>query len=112
MDDVVGSMSDDLKHLAQGPQSHARRFLAFNNGYKFQTLARENGLQTQNSRVFMTSTTNCVSNCQDANKEDIEIPYYRKLIDIIELNYNGRFMTLFRCMWPDTTTDRGFRKDA
>ena len=113
MDDVISSVSNELKHLAQGPQSQARRFSAFNvNGYKYRTVAREEGLKTQNSGVFMTSTTNCVSSHQDANGEDADLPYYGKLLDIIELNYYGKFVTLFKCMWADTTSNRGLRKDA
>jgi len=39
------------------------------------------------------------------------LAYYRKLEDIIELNYYGRFkVTLFKCKWADTTRDKGFRK--
>ena len=68
MDDVATTVSNDLKQLAQGPLQNARRFSAFNvNGYKFRTITRENGLKTQNSGVFMTSTTNCVSSHRDVN---------------------------------------------
>ena len=59
----------------------------------------------------MTSTTKCASSHQNANGEDVESPYYRKLIDIIKLNYYGKFVTLFKCMQADTTTDKRFRKD-
>ena len=113
MEDVVDTMSDDLKQLAQGLLPNAMKFSAFNiNGYKFRTLARENGLKTQNSGIFMTSTTRCISSHHDVNGRDADLPYYGKLIDIIELNYYGKFVTLFKCMWADTTNDRGFRKDA
>ena len=62
MEDVVDTVSDDLKQLAQGPLPNARKFSAFNiNGYKFRTLARENGLKTQNFGIFMTSMINFVS---------------------------------------------------
>ena len=60
----------------------------------------------------MTSTTKCVSSLQDVNGEDVDLPYYGKLVDIIELNYSGRFVTLFKCNWADTTSNRGFLKDV
>ena len=40
------------------------------------------------------------------------VPYYGKLVDIIEINYNGLFtVPLFKCQWADTTTHRGHKKD-
>ena len=42
----------------------------------------------------------------------MNLAYYDKLEDIIELNYYGHFkVTLFKCKWTDTTRDRGLRKD-
>ena len=106
-------MSDDLKYLSQGPTPHARRFSAFNvNGFKFRTESREHGLKTQNSGVYLTSSTSCVASRADQNIREADLAYYGKLEDIIELNYYGRFkVTLFKCKWADTTRDRGLRKD-
>ena len=40
------------------------------------------------------------------------VPYYGKLVDIIELNYNGVFsVTLFKCEWANTTYPRGIKTD-
>ena len=40
------------------------------------------------------------------------VPYYGKLVDIIEINYNGRFFViLFKCMWANTTTSKGIITD-
>ena len=112
--DISNTVSEDLKFLAKGPTQHARRFSAFNiNGFKFRTTAREHGLKTQNSGVFLTSSTSCVASGVDGNLRQADLSYYGKLEDIIELNYYGRFrVTLFKCKWADTTRDRGFRKDA
>ena len=63
------------------------------NGYKFWTLTQENGLKTHNSRAFMTSITNCVSSHQNVNADDADLPYYVKLVDIIQLNYYGNLWT-------------------
>ena len=46
--DTMNEMSTDLKFLARGPLDNATRFTAYNiNGFKFRTLAREEGLKTQ-----------------------------------------------------------------
>lgn len=112
--DISNTVSDDLKYLAKGPTTHARRYSAFNiNGFKFRTLAREHGLKTQNSGVYLTSSTSCVASSVDSNFREANLLYYGKLEDIIELNYHGRFkVTLFRCKWADTTRDIGFKRDA
>ncbi|XP_059290366.1 uncharacterized protein LOC132043916 [Lycium ferocissimum] len=106
--DIVNTVSDDLRFLADGPAPHARRFTSFNiNGLKFRTITREHGLKTQNSGVFLTSSTSCIASRADGNLRQADFPYYGKLKDIIELNYYGRFrVTLFKCKWADTTRDR------
>ena len=110
---VEEEVSEDIKFLAKGPLLQARRFSIYNvNGFKFQTISRDEGLKTQNSRVFMAIGTHCVASAVDANGEYAILPYYGKLVDIVELNYYGRFMvTLFKCKWADATTDRGIRID-
>ncbi|XP_016476614.2 uncharacterized protein LOC107798160 [Nicotiana tabacum] len=111
--DTIDTMSIDLKFLARGPLVVARRFTAYNiNGSKFRTLAREEGLRTQNSGVFLTSKTSCVASSIDGNLRQVELPYYGKLEDILEINYYGRFkVVLFKCRWADTARDRGYKKD-
>lgn len=111
--ETLSTMSTDLKILARGPLDSARRFSAYNiNGFKFRTLAREAGLKTQNSGVFLTSKTSCVSSSVDGNMRQADLPYYGKLEVIIEINYYGRFkVILFKCKWADTTRDRGYKKD-
>ncbi|QHO38900.1 uncharacterized protein DS421_4g124430 [Arachis hypogaea] len=40
------------------------------------------------------------------------VPYYGKIVDIIELNYSCRFsIVLFKFVWADTTTSRGIKQD-
>nr|XP_009782047.1 PREDICTED: uncharacterized protein LOC104230850 [Nicotiana sylvestris] len=79
--DTIDTMSIDLKFLARGPSVVARRFTAYNiNGSKFRTLAREEGLRTQNSGVFLTSKTSCVASSIDGNLRRADLPYYGKLI--------------------------------
>nr|XP_009775626.1 PREDICTED: uncharacterized protein LOC104225505 isoform X2 [Nicotiana sylvestris] len=112
--DIASTISTDLEFLAQGPCPDARRFTTYNiNGFKFRTLSREQGSQTQNSGVFLTSDTSCIASNADRNARQADLPYYGKLEDIIELNYYGQFkVVLFKCKWADTTRDRGFKSDA
>jgi len=111
--DISNTVSNDLKYVAQGPTPHARRFFAFNaNGFKFEIEHREHGLKTQNSRVFLTSSTSYVASRANQNIREEDLTYYAKLTDIIELNYYDHFkVILFKCKWADTTRDRGLRKD-
>ena len=102
-----------LVTLAQGPINQAKRYTTYNvNGFKFRTLERENGLNTQNSGVFGTFGTRSYSSNSDVNMRYGGVPYYGKLVDIIELNYNGVFsVTLFKCEWANTTHPRGIKTD-
>ena len=83
------------------------------NGYKFRTLEREQGLKTQNSGVFCNFGTKSYASASDNRPIEGLVPYYGKLVDIIELNYYGRFfVTLFKCQWANTTNFRHIQKDA
>ena len=58
----------------------------------------------------MAARAHCVVSAVDANRKYAILPYYGKLVDIIELNCYGQFMvTLFKCKWADTTTSREIR---
>ncbi|XP_027940215.1 uncharacterized protein LOC114194288 [Vigna unguiculata] len=111
--DLNGPYLDDLKFLAMGPIDCAKRYNAYNvNGFKFRTLERDHGLKTQNSGIFGTFGTRSYASSIDNQMQFGGVPYYGKLVDRIEINYNGRFsVTLFKCMWADTTTSRGIITD-
>lgn len=111
---IANMISIDMEFLARGPKTDARRFTTYNiNGFKFRTLSREQGWQTQNSVVFLTSDTSCIASNAYRNVREAAFPYYGKVEDIIELNYYGRFkVVLFKCQWADTTKGRGFKRDA
>ena len=69
-------------------------------------------MKSQNSGVFGTFDTRSYASNHDNNVAVGGVPYYGKLVDIIELNYNGQFtVTLFKCQWANTTTDRGIKRD-
>ncbi|XP_061343726.1 uncharacterized protein LOC133289743 [Gastrolobium bilobum] len=99
--------------LGQGPIVHARRFNAYNvNRFKFRTLARDNGLKTQNSGVYGSFGTRSYYSNNDPQMRFGDVLYYGKLVDIIEINYCGLFtVPLFKCQWANTTNPRGIKKD-
>ncbi|XP_074301486.1 uncharacterized protein LOC141632881 [Silene latifolia] len=76
------------KALAGGLNNHAKRMTGFMiNGYKFQTVDREQKRRTQNSGVVV-----------EADGET----YYGKLKDIYELDYFGQCeIVMFNCAWVD-----------
>lgn len=75
-------------------------------------MARDKGLRTQNSGVFGTFGTRSYSSNSDAQMRFGGVPYYGKLIDIIELSYNGFFtVPLFKCQWANTTNPRVMKTD-
>ncbi|CAN1752128.1 hypothetical protein LINPERHAP1_LOCUS4591, partial [Linum perenne] len=78
MNDENETHTNDLKLLARGPLYEAMRYTAFDvNGFA----------STADNRPIQGS-----------------VPYYGRLTDIVELNYGGRFVTLFRCDWANTLT--------
>ncbi|XP_016203600.1 uncharacterized protein LOC107644277 [Arachis ipaensis] len=105
--------SQEMKLLACGPMLQARRFGAYNvNGYKFRTITKEDGLKTQNSGVYVSSNTRSYASMRDNRVAVGSVPYYEKIVDIIELNYSCHFtVVLFKCIWADTTTSRGIKED-
>jgi hypothetical protein len=101
-----------LISLAQGPFDKVRRFTAYNvNGFKFRTLARDTLLKTQNSGVFGMFGTRSYSSNSDAQMRFGGVPYYGRLISIIELCYDGFTVPMFKCEWANTTNPRGIKTD-
>ncbi|XP_015970415.1 uncharacterized protein LOC107493896 [Arachis duranensis] len=111
MDSTVHSK--EMKLLACGPMLQARRFGAYNiNGYKFRTITKKDGLKTQNSRVYVSSNTTSYASMRDNRVAVGSVPYYEKIVDIVELNYSCHFtVVLFKCIWADTTTSRRIKED-
>jgi hypothetical protein len=103
---------DVLISLAQGPFDKVRRFTAYNvNGFKFRTLSRDTLLKTQNSGVFGMFGTRSYSSSSDAQMRFGGVPYYGRLINIIELCYDGFTVPMFKCEWANTTNPRGIKTD-
>ncbi|KAK2417280.1 hypothetical protein QL285_039602 [Trifolium repens] len=81
------------------------------NGFKFRTLARDILLKTQNSGVFGMFGTRSYSSNSDAQMRYGGVPYYGRLISIIELCYDGFTVPMFKCEWANTTNPRGIKTD-
>ena len=105
--------SADFKALALGPLDHATRFTAYNvNGFKFCTVSRDQGLLTQNMGVYGTFGIKSYMSSNDCNMQFNDVLCYGKLLVIVKINYQGRFrVTLFKCLWANTTTSQGITID-
>ncbi|CAL5321699.1 unnamed protein product [Camellia sinensis] len=100
MDDTrKQQLADEIKWLAQGPNTLARRFKRYVvNGFKFRIKNYEETKKTQNSGVCVATEGGTM--------------YYGVLIDIIELNYFDKLKyVLFKCNWADVNTSRGYKID-
>ena len=89
-----GSHSDNLKFLALGAIDCAKRYSAYNvNGFKFHTLAREQGLRTQNSGVFSSFGARSYASTSDGHMQFGNVPYYGKLVDINRCEWHEKGKT-------------------
>ncbi|KAH0644671.1 hypothetical protein KY284_032555 [Solanum tuberosum] len=106
-------ITPEIEVLANGPNNVVRRFKEYNiHGFKFRTMWKEQGLKTQNSGVVMSAVTKRFSNGRESIEQSSDDMYYGKLIDIIELNYYGKLkVVLFKCLWVDTTLNKGIKID-
>lgn len=96
-------VSMELLQLARGPDRRVNHYSGYLiNGFRFHTIEREETLKIQNSGV-------CVQGDDGYNSRD----YFGKLLDIIELQYQGsNKVVLFKCHWWDVcTSGRGYKED-
>ncbi|KAM3202876.1 hypothetical protein P3L10_030501 [Capsicum annuum] len=103
----------EIQWLVRWRSNVVRRFKEYNiHGLTFHTLRKEHGLKTQNSGVVMSALTKRFSNGRDFVEQSIDNMYFGKLVNIIELNYYGKLkVVLFKCIWVDTTLDKGIKID-
>jgi hypothetical protein len=92
-----------LSSLSLGPE---RKFKCYNeyfvNGYVFHTEEYGHERKTYNNGVCVKGLTS----------SELEVDYYGRLEEVIELQYYSKQnrVFLFKCYWYDTT-DRGIRVD-
>ena len=55
--------------------------------------------------------TRSYSSSSDTQMRFGGVPYYGRLIDIIEIYYNGFSVPMFKCEWANTTNLRGLKTD-
>ncbi|CAA7038927.1 unnamed protein product [Microthlaspi erraticum] len=73
---------------ALGPAETAMKYAAYNvNGFKFRNTERDDNLKTQNSGVYVAAETMSYASSRDPNHRSGDVPYYGRLVEVIELNY-------------------------
>ncbi|KAM3381868.1 hypothetical protein P3S68_007441 [Capsicum galapagoense] len=81
---------------------------ARNHSHEFSSWFEEKvkNVETQNSEVTLSATTNSFPSARDQNPIDGVVVYYRVIRDIIEIDYYGCFsVVLFRCDWHQNEVD-------
>ncbi|XP_060202488.1 uncharacterized protein LOC132630922 [Lycium barbarum] len=106
-------ITPEIEGLANGPNNVVRRLKEYNiHGFKFRTMRKEQGLTTQNSGIVISAVTKRFSSGRESIEQSSDDMYYDKLVDIIELNYYGKLkVVLFKCIWVDTTLNKGIKID-
>ncbi|WMV32677.1 hypothetical protein MTR67_026062 [Solanum verrucosum] len=84
---------EDLLALSRGPTKYVLHYNSYIvNGYIFHAEDYDKNLRTQNCGVVVLGET-------DKHSENID--YYGVLTDVLELQFTGRRVVLFKCKWFD-----------
>jgi len=97
------SATKSLSSLSLSPERKVQCYNQyFVNGYVFHAEEYGHGRKTHNSGVCVKGSTS----------SELEVDYYGKLEEVVELQYHSEHnrVFLFKCYWYDTT-DRGIRVD-
>jgi len=97
------SATKSLSSLSLGPERKVKCYNGyFVNGYVFHTEEYGHRRKTYNNGVCVKGSTS----------SELEVDYYGRLEEVIELQYHSEQnrVFLFKCYWYDTT-DRGIRVD-
>ncbi|XP_051137564.1 uncharacterized protein LOC127255855 [Andrographis paniculata] len=108
---VDGTITANIKTLAQGPYTHATRFTScIVSGIRFRVKSRDEGKKTQCAGVMVNVETISYASARDLNPRAGSVAYYGLVTDIIEVEYSNeiRFL-LFKCDWADP--EKGVKDD-
>jgi hypothetical protein len=98
------SVGKSLSSLSLGPKRKVKCYNGyFVNGYVFHTEEYGHEKKTYNNVVCVKGSTS----------SELEVDYYGRLEEVVELQYHSEQnrVFLFKCYWYDTT-DRGIRVDS
>ncbi|XP_049382842.1 uncharacterized protein LOC125847219 [Solanum stenotomum] len=83
---------DEVQEYIRGPNSVAKRYSRYLiNGYRFHVRQRDARRKTQNTGVTLVASTTSFASSKDKNPIAAELTYYRRIVDIVELDYYGHF---------------------
>ncbi|GJR76575.1 hypothetical protein Tco_0088940 [Tanacetum coccineum] len=99
-------LTTEVIDMAMGLTNMAKRYNGYVvNGFRFRTKRMDNSRVTQNSDVVVIASTTSFSSRKDKNPMSMELTYYGKLTDIIEVHYTDETkFVLFKCNWVDNMT--------
>ncbi|GKC50928.1 copia protein [Tanacetum coccineum] len=99
-------LTTEVIDMAMGLTNMAKRYNGYVvNGFRFRTKRMDNSRVTQNSDVVVIASTTSFSSRKDKNPMSMELTYYGKLTDIIEVRYTDETkFVLFKCNWVDNRT--------
>ncbi|KAK6780135.1 hypothetical protein RDI58_022319 [Solanum bulbocastanum] len=100
-------VSDLIKQLSRVPNSVAKRYFGYLiNGYRFHVRQRDARRKTQNSGVTLVASATSFASSKDKNPIAVDLTYYGRIVDIVELDYYGHFkVVLFKCDWYEVEND-------
>ncbi|MFQ6660773.1 hypothetical protein Gotur_029170 [Gossypium turneri] len=100
------NVDDEVNWLSQGPNRMVKRYSAFViNGFRFHTQYCERLRRTQNCGIVVNSSITSYASARDNNLVKGNVEYFGLLMDIIELDYYGKWkVVLFREDWADVNT--------
>ncbi|KAH0725289.1 hypothetical protein KY284_001154 [Solanum tuberosum] len=98
---------DLIKQLSKGPNFVAKRYSGYLiNGYRFHIRQSDARRKTQNSGVTLVASTTSFASLKDKNPIAVDLTYYGRIVDIVELDYYSHFkVVLFMCDWYEVEKD-------
>ena len=84
------------KELPRGPNSIEKRYFRdIINGYRFHVRQRNARCKIQNSGVTLVASTISFASSKDKNQIVVDLTYYGRIVDIVELDYYDHFKVIY-----------------